>query len=337
MKILAVGDAHATVEELPDCQALLARILEVCKLESPDCVLFLGDQHHNHAVVRVEVIEFWRQAYTSIRNVTDKRTTNIYCLVGNHDRPGDSSSTATAMAAYMDLVHVIFQPDPMWPGVLLMPFFHDGEAFIKSANSYSIKTMFCHQTFAGSTYENGFYAEDGINVDSLNADRIISGHIHTAQEFGRVWYPGAPRWRTKTDANQDRNLWVLELEDGEIIKKTPYTTRGYCKQLANLIDVEGQPLCWENGEPATALEPLIEPVVITVDIRGTQAYVDQSKLSWKARGARVRASVTTASTPKVRESEGISKALQRFLKEYNAKNGTPPEVLAKMAEERLHV
>jgi hypothetical protein len=37
----------------------------------------------------------------------------------------------------------------------------------------------------------------------------------------------------------------------------------------------------------------------------------------------------------VRESEGVGTAFRKFAKSYQAKNGTPTDVLEKMAAERL--
>ena len=93
-------------------------------------------------------------------------------------------------------------------------------------------TVVCHQTFAGSDYGNGFYAKDGINPDLIPQKKIIGGHIHSGQEFGKVFYVGSPRWRTLTDANQDRAIWLIEFDgEGNLLNKTPFSTNGVCRRV----------------------------------------------------------------------------------------------------------
>jgi predicted phosphodiesterase len=328
-KVLMVGDPHATIEELPDCERMVDRIIEVVKIEQPDTVLFLGDQHHNHAVVRVEIIDFWRRAYWRIRSEVQKYNpaeTPIVCLIGNHDRPGDSSSQAHAMQAYEDLVFPVDQHVRV-NGILLLSYHHDGNDFIKSCNLYpEYKTVICHQTFDGSKYENGFYAKDGIALEQIPQQVVISGHIHSPQKFGKVWYPGAPRWRTSSDVNIDRDIWVVSFKDGLPVKATPYETRGYCRALHTVEDREGLP------EPEFVVKA---PFQVTVSIYGSREYVATKRARWEALGYRVRSFPIEKTVPRVRESEGISIALQKFVAAYKPRFGTSTERLQKLVSERV--
>ena len=54
MRVLYIGDVHATVESLEDCERLDKRIAEVEAKEHPDAVVYLGDQYDNFALVRTE-------------------------------------------------------------------------------------------------------------------------------------------------------------------------------------------------------------------------------------------------------------------------------------------
>lgn len=331
MKLLLIGDPHATVEELDDCQRLIDLICEVIPKEQPDLVVFLGDQHHNHAVVRVEIIDFWRRAYWRIRDMLHKQNpaSEIWCLVGNHDRPGDSSVEAHAMQAYEDLVFPVTQHVRHESGILFLSYDHDPENFVNTCNLYpDFKTLICHQTFDGGRYENGFYAKDGIQVDKIPQPHIISGHIHTPQKFGKVWYPGAPRWRTSSDANVDRHIWAVTFEKGWPVKYVDYATEGYCRKLVEVEDHEGQ------SEPEFLIK---QPVLVTVSVYGSREYVDQKRVRWKQLGYRVRSCIQESATPRVRESDGISVAMQKFVAGYRPKHGTSLETLQKLVGERVHV
>lgn len=329
-RYLLIGDPHATVEELPDCRRLIDRICEVVAEEKPDVVLFLGDQHHNHAVVRVEVIDFWRKSFFRIRAKMQEYGSgrDLWSLIGNHDMPGDSSSDAHAMEAYMDLIQPINQHFRR-NDVLFLSYHHDPEEFVKACNLYpDCKTVVCHQTFDGSKYENGFYAKDGISLDRIPQKHIISGHIHAPQKFGKVWYPGAPRWRISSDANTDRALWMVDFKDGEVVKAKSFDTRGYCRALHEVEDRQGQP------EPEFTI---MAPYQVTVNIYGTREYVALKRERWNINGYKIRTFVTERAAPRIRESEGITVALQKFVAAYQPKHGTPVERLQKLVAERVNV
>src|SRR5882757_792955 len=81
---------HVTVEELADSQALIDYILQLADEHNPEHIVFLGDQHHNHAVVRVEVLDFWVQNLKKFKHP-------VIMLIGNHDMSHDASVSAHAL------------------------------------------------------------------------------------------------------------------------------------------------------------------------------------------------------------------------------------------------
>ena len=57
LRLLIVGDPHVTVEELGDCQGLMALIDQTLEADPTiDHVVFLGDLHHNHRLIDVDVM-----------------------------------------------------------------------------------------------------------------------------------------------------------------------------------------------------------------------------------------------------------------------------------------
>src|SRR6185369_11497831 len=123
----------------------------------------------------------------------------IWFLVGNHDRSHDTNITGNTLRYASPTVTVVDEPMTLGNGLVFMPWYAKPQDFIKAAGNYT--TLICHQTLQGAKYENGFPAADGVPAEMVPAKTIISGHIHTPQMFGKVWYPGAPRWRIATDAN----------------------------------------------------------------------------------------------------------------------------------------
>lgn len=327
MRILWIGDPHATPEDLHDARDLISFVLDVVKRESPDMVVFAGDLYHTHAMIHAEVQLFWREAFDALREFA-----GVFVLKGNHDAPGDHNSKATALLAHLDQVEAILHA-PYVHGKLLFCPYTNGETLTRWSQEHpECTTLFCHQTFDGSQYENGFYAEDGIKLDGIVQDRIISGHIHTPQAFGKVWYPGAPRWRTLSDANVERAIWTLDFDDhGLLVEKRSHDTGGVCRRLYAVVDSQ-------EGIGPLDLKTLPHKPgdVYHVEIRGPQAWLDERRPLWEAFGARIRGVRTDNSAKiKVRESDGVEVAFGKWLNGFQPRHGTDKAVLKQMAKERL--
>ena len=331
MRALIVGDPHATLEELDDCRNLVDFVAEVAQQQEVDRIILLGDLYHTHSVMRVEVMAFWRHSLGMLAGVCP-----TIALVGNHDLPGTGGDPYVhALAAHEDQVEVV-DCSTVINGVLYMPYTHDAQEFINICQKYpTIGTVICHQTFDGSVFENGFHAPDGIDPEQIPQKHIISGHIHAGQSFSKIWYPGAPRWRTLTDANSERAIWVVEFRDGVPVSKIPYDTGDVCRQIRySRIDVD-------TGEVVDGVQPILidgrlDPSMSwRIDLHGSGNAVDAAHALYAAPGVRIRTFINDGAPVKVRESEGVQVAFGRYLEAFEARHGTDPAILRKMAQERL--
>lgn len=303
-------------------RALLALVEGTALREQIDEVCLLGDQHHTHNIIRAEVMAMYRETFKRWRKLPFK--TRV--LVGNHDYAGEGHPVHS-MLMYDELIEVVDHP-VFDCGRLYMPYYADREAFVRDANTGAGTTLICHQTFHGSTYENGFLAEDGVEPTLLVQNRILSGHIHTPQEFGKVKYVGAPRWRSLTDANVERAVWLYEFQDdGSVESCESVDTGTTCRQI-RYIEVT----------PSAPFDESLDPAVDwRVDIRGPADFVEERKKALSLPGVRVRCFRTDQATAKVRESEGIAPAFRNYLSKYTARHGTSTDVLGTMAKGRLDV
>lgn len=334
MKLLLVGDPHVTVEELGDAQALIDGVLSLCAKLRPDGVVFLGDLHHNHALVRVEVTDFW------LRNLAKFETT-VYLLVGNHDRPNDASSKAHALQVYSHLATVVDSAVPVSvsdKSVVLAPYYHDNSVMVEEIqrirrSSGPIDTLICHQTFDGSVYENGFYAPDGVDPVLIGVPQVYSGHIHTAQKLewpgGRIYYVGSPRWRTVSDANEYKTVALLDTQSNSV---GLIPTDTWCSPIskATISTMESFDTVPFMNNPRARFN---------LDLVGSKASLED--LSREARqrfpNAKIRPVATDTSNKqnRVSESEGVYVALKRFVSNHKPPFGTNPKVLHDMVAQRL--
>jgi UDP-2,3-diacylglucosamine pyrophosphatase LpxH len=333
MKSLYVGDVHATVGELEDCQRLTNYIKTVAASNKVDNIVFLGDQYHNHDIVRLGVVQFWSNAVHELSKVADR----LIFLVGNHDKPNDANATMDAMQIHTDQQNVLVVSFPIAiSGIVYAPYAHDRSEFVDTVNALAksgmSKTLVCHQTFDGSKYENGFYCEDGVDHNSLQVDHIISGHIHSPQSFGKVQYLGAPRWRSISDANIERTIMVVEhAEDGSIISQQHFSTSGVCRPIYEYEDTQ-------NGATVTVDQvksDIDRGAKVFVSLAGTPEYVHAQKGLYKAAGAIVRCRFIGTTTAKVKESDGIDVAFTKYAGSVATKHGSDPAAVVKNIQSRM--
>jgi DNA repair exonuclease SbcCD nuclease subunit len=321
-RTLYVGDVHATPDDLSDCASLVALISRTAAEYDVKEVVFLGDQYHTHAVMHVEVMAFWQQVFKQL----SLRYTTIV-LVGNHDRPGDASVFSHALIAHENVVdHIVSEPTVL-DGILYLPYCHDNGQFIAFCkSSANLKTVVCHQSFNGGTYENGSYMQDGVDPAVIPQQFVISGHIHSPQKFDKVWYPGAPRWRSLADANVDRAIHVIEHDDdGSYQIKASIDTGTVCRRIVfqTVTPTQDASLAVDSKDR------------IHVDVRGPEDFVKQKSDELKAKGIRVRKFPDVRRVIKVRESEGIDFAFQKYVLLFAAPNGTSGEELQRVFDERF--
>lgn len=326
---LLVGDVHATPDELKDCEELVDGI-EFSIMSLPvgvavDYIVFMGDQFHNHAIVNVHVLDFWKRTFLRLQPLCKQ----IVCLVGNHDLPGNTGSTSVNSISTLDNLCMVVDKSWCIDDMLFVGFQHDHQKFIDICNDHAdIETVFCHQTFNGACYENGFPALDGIDLTVLPAgQRYISGHIHTPQAFGPVQYIGAPRWRTLTDARvESRYLYIFETETKMV--KPHYLT---CNNVRRLWTVDLIPDIEFNYNFALGFNHSKGDLVY-VNVIGPRAWIDNLKRATDPLFI-YKEFPTDQRTIAVKESEGIDKALMKYVE--GSKVSTPADTLKKMVEDRI--
>lgn len=317
MRLLLVGDPHAVPSELEDCQRLIDLIDEYSG--EFDQVVFLGDQHHTHGVVHLSVVSFWREAFARLGG-PDK----VIFIVGNHDKELRHAAEPGCSVAevYRDVATVV-TPSLVVGGVGFVSHYPKPEEFVREAQKLEgANTLICHQTFIGALGESGFVLPEGVDSEDLPQKDVISGHLHTPQRFGKVWYPGAPRWRTLSDAPvTDRAIWLVGFdESGRMISRNPISTSVACRAVRSLEDSETSPV-----DPTS----LIPGTDWRVTVVGSPTYVAARKGVFLGR-AKVNVRYVRESTPEVRESDGPVRSLHKFLETFEPPRGTPRARLSVM-------
>jgi hypothetical protein len=335
--MLWVGDPHVTPDDLTDAQALVDYIAEVAEQNKPDMILLAGDLHDTHAIIRSEVMYFWRE---SLKKLTNHAPVTI--LKGNHDAPGTAGTKACSLWAYSDMRRVktvIEHAVPTFDSGLVFAPYMSNEELIKTSQALPNQhILFCHATFEGGRYDNGIYAPDGVDPELMAQKYIISGHLHSPHSFGKVLYPGAPRWRNLGDAEvANRAIWLYEIDHDPApllslgcpfaSPPIPFYTGDRVRRIIALDDRENCPM-----------DPDMERAAkdrLYVNIVGSQLWIDSRRPLWEGK-AKIRTTRTDPKqTARVKESEGLSKAFDRWTGDFVAPRGTSSQTLKDMAKVRL--
>lgn len=323
MRLLVVGDPHVRAEDLDECEKLMELVSATAAEVRPDAVALLGDLFHTHALVHVGVVDFWVRW---VGRLADDRV-RVVALRGNHDGPHDPVPGVHALRVLAGIPHCRVVDGPWeWGGILWLPYYRDPRAFIAACRAGSASTVYCHQEFDGAEYEGGYYARDGVPPTVIPQKQVVSGHIHSGQEFGKVWYVGCPRWMTVADANEDRSVWVVEhADDGAVVSRRAISTAGVCSPIVRFDEVPGRVHAPSDVPPGAR---------VFVDVRGPAAWVTERAAAWGS-SARVRCTVTDRPPPKVRESDGIGPAARAYLAAYEPRFGADKADLRSLALSRL--
>ena len=315
MQLLLVGDPHVVPSELPDCWRLVDLVEQVLTTHPQARVCWLGDQHHTHGVIHLPVMQFWLQAFARLGG----RDRNL-ALVGNHDQAGRDH----VMDAYHGLCEVAY-PRLELEDVALVSYQPSIEEFLSAAGAG--KTLICHQSIDGSRYENGAYCHDAVKPEQIPFEQIISGHIHSPQEFGKVWYPGAPRWRTLSDARtQERAIWLVTFEGGRIVSRQPFITGQHCRPIRAGLYTPDDPLINIDAGADWRIE-----------VRGPADYVSRRRAELAGPGRKLKSFVTDRAKIEVKESEGVERSLERFINAFTAPHGTPTVRIKTLVAQRLGI
>lgn len=301
IKVLRVGDPHVQISNLKDSEKLIDFIIKTAIDHKVMNVEFLGDLFHTHAVVRIEVIDFWQKAFKKII------ASNLNCtvLVGNHDQPGSKEKEQEMNALNIFNVHdnftIVNRPSEIL-GIAYIPYMSDRQAFIDAAKQLydkgATELLVAHQTFTGAQYENGFFSEEGIDPALIPQKQIISGHIHKSQQVGKCFYPGTPKWDTMADANEPKGIWIFTHTDsGE------YTD----KEFISTSEIVTPIICYDIKE-GDDLPEISSSSRNYVTLEGKTAWIN--KIKPKLKGCNIKIKPTDRSLNKSNNSMSIDKYLE---------------------------
>ena len=163
----------------------------------------MGDTFDTHSVVRSEIMG----EFTSHVKHVVSLGIPYYYLLGNHDMFKPNDAKYHALLPLKDTMPGFTVIDTIMTidGITYVPYQTKHEAFPKETAGICV----AHQTFKGADYGD-ITTQDGVDPLQVDAEVIISGHIHKRQNLGKVIYPGSPFSQSVNDINQIKGLMLFD-------------------------------------------------------------------------------------------------------------------------------
>lgn len=150
----------------------------------------------------------------------------VHIIVGNHDIMKKNSNDIASVDCLKYIPNINVHKEPIvldYPDAkcLLMPWRRDRDHEIETLEEYEkqdIDYLFCHTETQGvQTNANRYNLYQGGNpVNTFeNFKRVYSGHIHYRQEKSNFILVGNPYHMTRSDRDNQKGIYVLDLGSGE--------------------------------------------------------------------------------------------------------------------------
>lgn len=219
--ILVIGDLHLKPSNLKTARRLFDFIEEDDRFKKVDHLVLLGDVYDTKAIIRSEAQNF---LFSYLSNTRFK---NVSIIVGNHDYENlECQQSSLDPLKYLSCV---ITPNPKNVFIYsdqevqydydyrlaFIPYIHDPKKFVDlvTKNSEKLKKcsyVFCHQGFQGFDLGGGILDESGVDISILPPTNFIVGHYHKSQRNKIVLYPGTPFSHSFGEANQTKQVLLLE-------------------------------------------------------------------------------------------------------------------------------
>lgn len=210
-RILVIGDPHFKVNNPTETEEMSRQILKIATNKKPDLIVCLGDVLDRHQNIHVNPLTWAVKFLSDLSDIAP-----LYCLVGNHDRPNNSSFLTpyhglTACSKWpnttiVDQVKTLSLPSGL--NLVFVPYvppgrFHEalGTGNIELSNVHCI---FAHQEFYGAK-SNSISSKNGDSWPE-NYPLVISGHYHDYQRLANnLIYVGSPI-QHKFEESEDKTI-----------------------------------------------------------------------------------------------------------------------------------
>ena len=331
-KILVVGDPHLKINAVKEAENFINKLLAVIQQDRFQEIVILGDLFDTFAVIRSEIMALWSNFFKESASIS-----KITLIVGNHDMAGENGGPHS-LEPFKNFMNIQVIDKPVFDGVAYyLPFYRDNNKFIEECRGIPHNSiLFCHQSFNGAQFENGFYDPNGVQPEAVShLSGVISGHIHKNQKLNNIWYPGTPYQMSFSDSGEIKGIYEIELTVSgyNVIRQIDINTAYFfvleANSISELIEIVDQAVKLDLDFPNSSFKMKASGDLAEIE----SFWKNESVKSLKSKSKRVvDALLSTKSEIFIQGTSSKNKRekLHEFIK--SRKWRTPPEKLINLAE-----
>lgn len=145
----------------------------------------------------------------------------VVIILGNHDiyKKNSNEVNSVKILKWIPNIKVLEEPEVITVSgkkILFMPWRAGHTEEIECINNNPADFMFCHTEMQGLKFNKHTTIETGLELKELKKFRkVYAGHIHFAQEKGNFRMLGCPYPMTRSDMNNEKGIWCLDLVSEE--------------------------------------------------------------------------------------------------------------------------
>ena len=181
-----------------------------------DFLIHLGDVFDSRHSLNLFAMNLALEIFEEIAQIMP-----IVIILGNHDIAKKLSNDVNSVKIlkWIPNIKVIEEPEVLnisGKKLLMMPWRSSHVEELECIKSNPADFMFCHTEMQGLKFNKNTTIETGLDFNEIKAFRkVYAGHIHFAQKKDNFRMLGCPYPMTRSDINNEKGIWRLDLESEE--------------------------------------------------------------------------------------------------------------------------
>jgi DNA repair exonuclease SbcCD nuclease subunit len=245
-----------------------------------DILLHLGDFFDSRQSINLRVLNLGIEIAEEMSRLFKG---GVHIIVGNHDIWGKNSNDINSLKSIKWIPGIKIYEEPVSTrfgdkSFFLMPWRKDHEEDSKTLEeAKSHHVLCCHADIRGLKFNKYVMNEEGSDVSKFEKfQKVYSGHIHYAQVVGNINMLGSPYEITRSDMDNPKSVWLLDLETLEdkrfVNNHSPKFKRFNFEQILESTPEQLEPE-FRNNFVDILIDPVMSlkaPLSVLTDILTTQ-------------------------------------------------------------------
>lgn len=191
--------------------------------EYPDlCLICLGDVFHDRKSIDIDVNNLCIDIFEELAKMLP-----CYIINGNHDLSKKTNLGNSSLRSLSNINNLYVIKEPMLmhftegrkivSKIVAIPYLGDCNDENKVLVDFSKLADYAlmHTDISNMKFDNGMTIVGAVDSEKFSG-KIISGHIHKRQETEKVIYVGSPYQLTRGDIGNQKGIYILDLETGNM-------------------------------------------------------------------------------------------------------------------------